>query len=87
MIWKTYYQQIKAANNVISAIEKEGVIPVTNLCMDKLLALRGYTYFMLLGYFCSNLSNNELKDCVPCITLQTIEGKPRAKVEEFIIKL
>ena len=51
MIWKTYYQQIKAANNVITAIESGGVTDSNKFMYGQALALRGYSYFMLARIF------------------------------------
>ena len=87
MIWKTYYQQIKAVNNVISAIEKGGVDNNNKSMYGQALALRGYMYFMLARIFGPTYVSNESKDCVPMYLATTIEGKPRAKVGEVYTQI
>ena len=82
MIWKTYYQQIKAANNVITAIESGGVTDSNKFMYGQALALRGYSYFMLARIFAPSYLSNKEADCVPLYTQASLEGKPRAKSSE-----
>lgn len=87
IIWKTYYQQIKAANNVISAIEENGITDSNKSMYGQALALRGYCYFMLARVFGPTYVGNGSAACVPLYTKATLEGKPRATVNEVYTQI
>ncbi|WP_080777714.1 RagB/SusD family nutrient uptake outer membrane protein [Chryseobacterium phocaeense] len=80
--WKVYYQQIKAANNVITAIEENGITPENKSMYGQALAIRGYGYFMLARIFGPTYVGNTSAACVPLYTKASLEGKPRATVGE-----
>ncbi|MBV8324726.1 RagB/SusD family nutrient uptake outer membrane protein [Chryseobacterium sp.] len=81
MIWNTYYQQIKAVNNVIASIEKTGVTPQNKAIYGQALALRGYFHFMLARIFGPTYAGHASADSVPLYTEVTLVGKPRSTVE------
>lgn len=80
MIWKTYYQQIKAVNSVISAIEKGGLKPETKAMYGQALALRGYMHFMLARIFGPTYVGHTSELSIPVYTAVTLEGKARSTV-------
>lgn len=87
MIWKTYYQQIKAANSVIEAAEKTGITSENKNQYGQALALRGYFYFMLARIFSPTYVGNTDKLCVPVYTKNTLEGNARSTVEEVYAQI
>lgn len=80
MVWKTYYQQIKAVNNVIAAIENVGVQPDTKAMYGQALALRGYMHFMLARVFGPTYIGHTSEACIPLYTSVSLEGKARSTV-------
>jgi hypothetical protein len=92
MIWKTFYNQIYAANQVASAIDAETEDPTSQFYLAQALAIRAFDYFGLAQLFQHTYKGHESSKCVPLITNENANeaaanGCARSTVEEVYAQI
>lgn len=92
LIWGTYYNQIKAANGLLTTVKADDRQPTTRYYRAQALTIRAFDYFMLAQSFQFTYKGNEAKNCVPVVTEQNAEeaakkGVPFSTVEEVYARV
>lgn len=82
MLWKTYYQQVKAANAIIQAVEEGGITDKNKGIYGQALAMRGYSFFMLVRTFAPTYYGNQDKPGIPLYTKATLDGAAKSTIGE-----
>lgn len=85
LIWKTFYNHLKAANNVIKLTEGSED-PSMQIYRGQALAARAFDYFNLAQTYQFTYAGHETALCVPIITEKTtdeeMQNNPRATVQQ-----
>lgn len=87
IIWGTLYNQIYAANNVISIIDTDTEEPLLQYYLAQVLAVRAFDYLVLAQLYQFNYVGHESSPCVPLLLdtnrdAAAVDGCPRATVED-----
>lgn len=67
LVWETFYNQIYAANQVISVMDAESEDSVSQFYLAQALAIRAFDYFHLAQIYQHTYKGHETDPCVPLI--------------------
>ncbi len=80
--WAIFYNQIKAANDILASIPDDTDVQTLLYYKGQALAVRAFDYFSLVQMFQFNYKGNEDKPAVPIVTFgMTDPNNPRARVD------
>lgn len=87
ILWNDMYAMIYAANNVITAIDRETEENTSKYYLAQGLSVRAFSYFVLAQLYQFNYAEHKNDPCVPIVTdlnsnEVAVNGAPRSTVEE-----